>query len=135
MVEIIIEGTAMERHPVEAGVPQGSPVSPIFSAIYTSGLLEWVQDYLSENLSLSLVDDLGSFATGSDITQVLSIIKIYAATSIEWASRRGLQFMSEKPEAALFSQRQGQWKQLRPKLTAMITVGTRVIRLNTLATR
>ena len=34
-VEMIIEGTAMERHPVEAGVPQGSPVSLILFAIYT----------------------------------------------------------------------------------------------------
>jgi hypothetical protein len=39
-VEMIIEGNAMERHPVEAGVPQGSPVSPILFAIYTSGLIK-----------------------------------------------------------------------------------------------
>ena len=36
MVELIIEGNAIERHLVEAGVPQGSPVSPILFAIYTS---------------------------------------------------------------------------------------------------
>jgi len=42
-VEMIIEGNAMERHPVEAGVPQGSPVSPILFAIYTSGLIKWVE--------------------------------------------------------------------------------------------
>ena len=39
-VEIIIESNAMERHPVEAGVPQGSPVSPILFAICTSGLIK-----------------------------------------------------------------------------------------------
>jgi len=35
-LEIIIEGNAIERHFVEAGVPQGSPVSPILLAIHTS---------------------------------------------------------------------------------------------------
>jgi hypothetical protein len=39
-VEMIIKGNAMTRHPVEAGVPQGSPVSPILCAIYTSGLIK-----------------------------------------------------------------------------------------------
>jgi len=38
-VEMIIKGNAMESHPVEAGVPQGSHVSPILFAIYTSGLI------------------------------------------------------------------------------------------------
>jgi hypothetical protein len=44
-VEMVIEGNAMERHPVEAGVPQGSPVSPILFAIYTSRLIKWVEEY------------------------------------------------------------------------------------------
>ena len=46
-VEMIIEGNAIERHPVEAGVPQGSPVSPILFAIYTSGLIQLVEDCVS----------------------------------------------------------------------------------------
>jgi len=33
-VEMIIECNAMESHPVEARVPQGSPVSPILFVIY-----------------------------------------------------------------------------------------------------
>jgi len=43
-VEMIIEGNAMERHPAEAGVPQGLPVSPIHFAIYTSGPIKWVEE-------------------------------------------------------------------------------------------
>jgi len=41
-VEMIFHGNTMNRHLVEGGVPQGSPVSPILFAIYTSGLLKWV---------------------------------------------------------------------------------------------
>jgi hypothetical protein len=39
-VEMVIEDNAMERHPVEAGVPQGSAVSAIRFAIYTSGRIK-----------------------------------------------------------------------------------------------
>jgi hypothetical protein len=44
MVEMVMKGNVMERHPVEAGIPQGSPVSPILIASFTSGLLKCEQD-------------------------------------------------------------------------------------------
>jgi len=43
-VEIIIESNAMETHPVESGVPQGSPISQILFVIYTSELIKWVEE-------------------------------------------------------------------------------------------
>jgi len=55
---MIIEGNAIERHPVEAGVTQGSPVSQILFAIYTAALIKLVEEYGSEAGGLSWVDDL-----------------------------------------------------------------------------
>jgi len=119
-VEMIIEGNAMERHPVEAGVPQGSPVSPILFAIYTSGFIKWVEEYVSEAEGLCIVDDLGWEVTGNDVHHVVSIVERCAEKSIEWASRGGLQFDTAKTEAALFTCRRGHRKHLGPKLTAKI---------------
>jgi len=62
-VEMVIECNAMDRHPVEAGVPQGSPVSLILSTIYTSGLMKFVEEYVSEADGLSFVDNHGWVAT------------------------------------------------------------------------
>jgi hypothetical protein len=44
MVEMIITGNKMERHLVEAGIPPGSPVFQILSAIYLRGLIKWVEE-------------------------------------------------------------------------------------------
>jgi len=64
---MIIEGNAMERHQVDAMVPQGSPVSPIVFAIYTSGLIKSVEEYVSAVEELSFVEDIGWVATGNDV--------------------------------------------------------------------
>jgi len=44
---MLIEGNTMESHPVEAGVPQGPPTSPILFVMYTSGLINLVEEYVS----------------------------------------------------------------------------------------
>jgi hypothetical protein len=133
-VEMIIEGNAMERHPVERGVPQGSSVSPILFAIYTSGLIKWVEEYVSEAEGLSFMDDLGWVATGSDVNQVVMIHERCAAKSTEWAGRRGQQFDTANTEAALFTHRRGHKKHLWPKLTAKIRVSDGFIWFNRHAT-
>jgi len=74
-VEIRIEGNATERDPLEVGVPQRSPLSPILFAIYTSGLIKWVEEYIAEAEGLSFVDYLGWVATGGDVSHVVSILE------------------------------------------------------------
>jgi hypothetical protein len=133
-VEMIIEGNAIERHPVEAGVLQCSPVSPILFAIHTSGLIKWIEEYVSAK-GLSFVDDLGWVTNGSDVIQVVTILERFAAKSIEWANRQGIQFDTAKMEAALFMCRRGHKKHLWPKLTAKIKIGNGFIRFTKQATR
>jgi len=133
-VEMIMEGNAMTRHPVEAGVPQGSPVSPILFAIYTSGLIKLVEDYVSAE-GHSFVDELGWVATGSNVNQVVTKLEQCAGIIIEWASRRGQPFDTAKTDAALFTRRRGHKQHLQLKLTAKIRVGDSFIQFNKEATR
>ena len=57
--EMVIEGNVMERHPVEEGIPQGSPVSPILFAIYTSGLRLSGEERVAGIDGLSFVNYIG----------------------------------------------------------------------------
>ena len=133
-VEMVIEGNVLQSHPVEAGVPQGSPVSPILLAIHTAGLKQWVEERVQAE-GLSFVDDLGWVATGKDVNQVVQKLEAGAAESMEWASRRDLQFDTAKTEAALFTRRKGRQKHLRPKLTPNSKVGNGFVRFNKEVTR
>jgi hypothetical protein len=99
---MIIDGNAMERHPVVAGVPQSSPVSPILFAIYTSGLIKWFGEYVSEAEGQSIIDNFARVATGRDVIHVITILERCSANCMEWANRQGLQFDTAQTEAALF---------------------------------
>jgi len=79
---------------------QLASLSPIVFAIYTSGLIKWVEESVTAQ-GLSFVDDLGWVATGSDVNHVVTIRSRCAPKSIEWASRRGLQFHRPRMEVAL----------------------------------
>jgi len=63
------------------------------------------------------------------------IVEKCAAWSIRCTSRQGLQFDTANMEAALFTQRRGHRRHLRPKLTAKIHVGNGIICFATQATR
>jgi len=51
--EMIIEGNVLHSHPMEAGIPQGSPVSPILFAINTTGLITLVEEKFKPKASPS----------------------------------------------------------------------------------
>jgi hypothetical protein len=53
--------------------------------------------------------------------------------SIQWVSRRDLQFDTGNPQPALFTCSSGHNRHLRPKLTAKINVGNGLVRFNTAA--
>ena len=70
---MIIEGNAMERHAVQPGVLQNSPVSPILFVINTSGLIKSVQEYISAQ-GLCFVDHLSWVVTRWDVNQVVMVL-------------------------------------------------------------
>jgi hypothetical protein len=132
---MIVVGNAIEPDPVERVVPQGSPVSQILFAINASGLINWVQQYISEAEGLSFVYDLSWVATTSDANHVVSIHETCGAKSLKSASRGRLRFDTAKREVVLFTCTWGDTKHLPPKLSANKMDGNRSVRFNPQATR
>jgi hypothetical protein len=69
-------------------------------------------------------------ATANKVNHVVTILEICATNSMEWVSRRGLQFANAKTEAVLFKSRSGHRKLLRQKLTAKTRVGNGSVLFN-----
>jgi hypothetical protein len=65
---MVIVGNAIPRHPVEAGIPLGSPVSLILFAFYMAGLIQWVDERVLAVEGVSFVGDVGWVATGNYVT-------------------------------------------------------------------
>ena len=89
-VQMEIEGSVMGRYLVNAGVSQGSPVSPIHSMMYTSRFITRVEERNLECVGLSFVDDVGRVATGCDVKGIIRKLEAFARKSIDWVQTWGL---------------------------------------------
>ena len=47
-VRLVLEGSEGEKYEVETGVPQGSPVMPILSTAYLSGVFDYFEGMCPE---------------------------------------------------------------------------------------
>jgi hypothetical protein len=68
--EMVIEGNVLQSHLREAGVTEGSPVSLILFAIFTAGLIKWVQERVQAEC-LSFFELLRQGATGMNLNQLV----------------------------------------------------------------
>ena len=89
----------LQRQPT--GTPQGSPLSPIISALYTAPLLLLSRNWTDAALSLYIDDGL-IFASGPSWTHVRHTLQEYYATTYNWLTRAGLSLESSKTELIFF---------------------------------
>jgi len=133
-VAIVTKGNLIQSDPMEAGLPQVLPVSLIFFAIHTAGLIMRVEERV-EAEGRSFPDDLVWVPIWREVNQVVEKPEACAAESIEWASRRDLQFDTANTKAALVTPRNGHKTHLRAKLTAKIKLRNSFIRFHKEVTR
>ena len=79
-------------HDIPAGVPQGSPASPILFMLYTEGLYRLTRP----NRKFGFADDIGTLAIGPSLEHNVSQLEPEAAELISWGARNGLNFDLEK---------------------------------------
>jgi hypothetical protein len=104
-VKIVLDGETGQAHPVDTGIPQGSPEAPILFVTYLSGIINQVEREVPGIRGLSFTDDIAWWAEGGEEQEVADKLADAAKVAIEWAGNSGIAFDEGKTEAALFGQK------------------------------
>ena len=81
-VQLVIDGYTCSSKEVEAGLPQGSPISPILFAIYISGFFDYIKEKIPIS-TLSFADDIGIIAIESSIRDTTKTLEIAGLEAIQ----------------------------------------------------
>lgn len=101
--EIRLGDFTLKRSTIHAGIPQGSPISPILYLFYNTDLLEVCQNIGLKTSPIGFVDDVNILTFG-DTTErnCRNLERIHSACE-EWAKRHGSQFNPGKYELIHFT--------------------------------
>jgi hypothetical protein len=99
---LVFDGEASARRVVPAGVPQGSPLSPILFILYISTLYDDLER-LRGNLTIGFADDTNLLAFGRDTPSCCASIERAWKICKAWADSRGMSFNPAKSELIHFT--------------------------------
>ena len=103
-VRLRFNGQTSDPFDFEVGTPQGSPVSPVLSIIYTSPLLHKMKKWARSSLGM-YIDDGAIFACGRDWEQIEDTMRKGYGECAEWLTRAGLNIEPDKSELIFFRKR------------------------------
>jgi hypothetical protein len=131
-MSITMDGEEGEVMPVNTGLPQGSPISPVLFLLYIADLGKEVENTNPKTVGLSFVDDVTWIETGKTANEVTAKLQQRAQDTLLWAKRNAVEIEADKTEAIFFSK--GRRENANAKQLS-IRVGNQSIKFNTEATR
>ena len=103
-VRLKFNGQTSAPFDFEVGTPQGSPVSPVLSIIYTSPLLHKMKNWTKSSLGM-YIDDGVIFACGREWNQIENTMRKGYSECTDWLARAGLNIEPDKSELIFFKRR------------------------------
>jgi hypothetical protein len=100
-VKLKFNGETSDPFDFVVGTPQGSPVSPVLSTIYTSPLLHKMKDWTNSSLGI-YIDDGAIFACGTSWAKIEKSMRHGYSTCLDWLTRAGLNAEPDKTELIFF---------------------------------
>src|SRR5579871_1788161 len=103
--QLIIDGHECPLRDISAGLPQGSPVSPILFIVYIHALLKRMEEEHPQNQNLSFVDDIGILAKGHSIEEVSQQLEKAGISLVQKGKEHKINFDEDKTEAIIFTRK------------------------------
>lgn len=100
-VRLKFNGKTSDPFDFVVGTPQGSPVSPVLSTIYTAALLLKMRSWTNASLGM-YIDDGVIFACGDTWEKVETTMRDGYAACLDWLTRAGLNAEPDKTELIFF---------------------------------
>ena len=122
--QLHFNGSSSQSIPTPAGVPQGSPLSPILYMYYNADLLEVTKDEV-DTMSLGFIDDIVYGVEGESDKQNVRKLKKLLQGAEEWRRRHGAQFERSKYVLVHFT------RNTRQSTTAAISLNGTMIQPST----
>lgn len=129
---LVIDGRTSETRDIQAGLPQGSPVSPVLFILSISAMFPWLEDRYPMLQAISFVDDIGLLVDCEDLEEGTKQLERIARDTIRWGSDNKVEFEVSKTEVLVFSRRR---MVLRKAKDAFIRIGEQTFAINQGATK
>jgi hypothetical protein len=100
-VRLSFNNVILEERGQPIGVPQGSPLSPVYSITYTSSLLAKMREWSNSSLGM-YVDDGILFAASEEWRDVERLLSAWYTVCEEWLRCSGLAIEPDKTELLFF---------------------------------
>jgi ribonuclease HI len=101
----VIDGHECPLRDISAGLPQGSPASPILFIVYVHALLKRTEDEHPQSQNLSFVDDIGILAKGHSIKEVSQQLEKAGVSLVQRGEEHKISFDEDKTEAIIFTRK------------------------------
>jgi hypothetical protein len=116
---LVVQGVESEKRRVNAGVPQGSPLSPVLFLFYNADLLDICHSPKARTTAVGFVDDVNILAYGPTTESNCRKLETIHQKCLQWANRFGQKFAPQKYELIHFTRRRNAFN-----LAASIQLGS-----------